>query len=152
MNKHAFESSIIWRGGKAGVVKMSGRPDVEFATPPDFGGPGGYWSPEDLFLASVNSCILTTFTYFAERFGILFEGYESGIKGEVELVGGKFAFTKITVTPRVYIADGAQTPKVQDALAKSEKYCLISASIKTPITVTPQIVAGHNERSIKRDV
>jgi organic hydroperoxide reductase OsmC/OhrA len=143
-NKQTFKSRLAWRQGKIGATQIGGRPDIEIATPPEFDGPNGYWSPEDMFLASINACLMTTFLYFAERSGISFENYESGIRGDVELVDGKFSFTKITVTPHVTIADESIRQKVEGALNRSKKYCLISASIKTPITVESDIVVGSN--------
>lgn len=145
-NKQTFENRVVWRRGKTGVTQLDGRPDIEMATPPEFDGPDGYWSPEDMFLASINACLMTTFLYFAERSGISFESYESGIRGDVELVDGKFAFTSITATPRVTIADESMRQKVEVTLNRSKKYCLISASVKTPITVESDIVAGSNPR------
>lgn len=144
--KKVFKTTLIWRHGKTGVVHVEGRPEMGVATPPEFDGPEGYWSPEDMFLASVNSCIMTTFLYFAERFAVSFESYESGVSGEVELLGGKFAFTKIVVTPRIAIADESGMQKVQDAMSRSERYCLVSASVKTPIDVETQIVVGRNPK------
>ena len=43
----------------------AGLPTLEFAAPPEFGGPGGIWSPEHLFVASVSSCLMTTFRSMA---------------------------------------------------------------------------------------
>jgi organic hydroperoxide reductase OsmC/OhrA len=140
VNKQTFENRVAWRQGKTGVTQIGGRPDIEIATPPGFDGPDGYWSPEDMFLASINACLMTTFLYFAERSGISFESYESGIRGDVELVDGKFVFTRITVTPQVIIADESIRQKVGVTLNRSKKYCLISASVKTPITVDSNIV------------
>lgn len=87
---------------------------------------------------------MTTFLYFAERSGIAFESYTSNIWGDVELVDGKFAFTRITVTPQVTITDETIRQKVEGALNRSKNYCLIFASVKTPITVEPDIVVASN--------
>lgn len=145
-NKQTFENRLAWRQGKTGAAQIDGRPDIEIATPPEFDGPRGYWSPEDLFLASINSCLMTTFLYFTERSGISFESYESGIRGDVELVDGKYAFTSITATPRVTIPDESARQKVKRTLNMSKKYCLISASVKTPISVEADIVVGPGQQ------
>jgi len=38
-----------------GLLSSSGKTNIEIATPPEFRGHLVIWSPEDLFVASVNS-------------------------------------------------------------------------------------------------
>jgi peroxiredoxin-like protein len=140
--KQTFESRLAWQQGKIGAAQIDGRPVIEIAIPAEFGGPEGYWSPEDLFLASINSCLMTTFLYFTERSRIPFESYESAIRGNVELVAGQFTFTSITVAPKITIADESARYKVETVLNRSKNYCLISAAVKIPISVEADIVVG----------
>jgi organic hydroperoxide reductase OsmC/OhrA len=140
--KKVFESRVIWSEGRKGLLRISDGPEIDISTPPQFGGDKGYWSPEEMFLASINSCTMTTFLYFVDRFRASFISYESDVMGEVDLVGGKFMFTAISIHPRVVVADESKKEKVQLALDKSEKYCLISNSTKTEIKVHPEIVVS----------
>jgi peroxiredoxin-like protein len=143
VTKKVFQNTLDWRHGKRAFVKVEGRPDVEISTPPEFNGPEGYWSPEDMFLASINSCIMTTFLYFVDRLGFSFNGYTSSIQGDIDFVGGMFTFTKIVVRPRITVPGEMEKEKAQNALQKAEKYCLISACIKLPITIDAEIVIGE---------
>ncbi len=65
--KFIYKNSINWLAEKRGLLSSLGKPNIEVATPPEFRGHVGIWNPEDLFVASVNSCIMTTFLYYAER-------------------------------------------------------------------------------------
>lgn len=132
-----YTTSVRWTGEKKGMMDVSGKPSVEVATPPEFKGHEGIWSPEDLYVASVNSCIMTTFLAFAGRAGLAFEGYESEAEGLLEFVDGRFQFTKIVVRPRVALLPGADRKQAEEILHKAEKNCLVSNSIRTEVVLEP---------------
>ena len=134
---YLYTTSVRWTGEKKGMMDILGKPSVEVATPPEFKGHEGIWSPEDLFVASVNSCIMTTFLAFAERAGLAFEGYESEAEGLLEFVDGRFLFTKIVVRPRVVLRPGADRQQVEEVLHQAEKNCLVSNSVRTEIVLEP---------------
>jgi peroxiredoxin-like protein len=134
---HRYTTSVRWTGEKKGMMDVAGKPSVEVATPPEFKGHEGIWSPEDLFVASVNSCIMTTFLAFAGRAGLAFEGYESEAEGLLEFVDGRLIFTKIVVRPRVTLGPGADRKQAEEILHKAEKNCLVSNSIRTEVILEP---------------
>ncbi len=136
---YTYRTSVRWTERKMGVIASAGKPEVQMATPPEFKGHEGIWSPEDLFVASVNVCVMSTFLAFAERAGITFHSYESEAEGRLELVDGKFQFTTIVLKPRITLQPGGDVGKTKDILAKAEANCLISNSIKTRVTVEPTI-------------
>jgi len=129
--------SVRWTGEKKGALAVSGKPPVEVATPPEFKGHEGIWSPEDLYVAAVNSCIMTTFLAFAGREGLAFEEYGSEAEGLLEFVEGKFTFTKIVVRPRIVLRPGEDRAKAEEILHKADRNCLVSNSIRTEVTLEP---------------
>jgi peroxiredoxin-like protein len=137
--RFTYRASIRWSDQKRGQVSSIGKPDLAVATPPEFKGHEGVWSPEDLFVASVNACIMSTFLAFAERAGLAFASYESEAEGVLELVDGKFQFTTIAVKPRLGLKPGEDPVKARDLLAKAEANCLVSNSIKAGVTLEPVI-------------
>lgn len=137
--KFIFTTTLIWAGDKRGKLFCPNKPQIEISTPPEFRGPVGYWSPEDLFLASINSCIMTTFIYFAEKLFLVFLSYKSEIEGEVTFEEGKLAFSSVTVRPVIEVKSGTDKEKAKQAIEKSEKHCLISSSVKPKITLLPKI-------------
>ncbi len=130
-----YRTAVKWIGQKMGMASSPGKPDVQVATPPEFRGHEGIWSPEDLFVASVNVCLMTTFLALAERAGLPLAGYESEAVGRLELVDGKFQVTSITVTPKVALETGGDPGKVAELLAKAEANCLISNSVKSRVVI-----------------
>ena len=137
--KFTFRTTVKWTEGKRANLYSSEKPQLQISTPPEFKGPAGYWSPEELFLASINSCIMTTFLYFAEKFSLFFLSYESEIEGEVGFEGGKLVFSSVVVRPVIMVKSESEKEKARQAIEKSEEYCLISGSVKSKITVLPRI-------------
>jgi peroxiredoxin-like protein len=134
---YRYSTSVQWTGEKKGALTAVGKPSVEVGTPPEFKGHEGIWSPEDLYVASVNVCILSTFLAFAGRAGIAFEKYESEAEGLLEFVGDRFVFTKIIVRPRIALRPGEERAKAEEILHQAERSCLISNSIRTEVVLEP---------------
>jgi len=134
-----YKNSIKWQSEKRGLLLSSGKPDIEVATPPEFRGHPGIWTPEDLFIASVNACIMTTFLYYAEKEGIRFLSYESQAEGTLEWIEGRLVFSEIEVKPFVSVRQNSDVQKVRQIIEASKKSCLISNSIKCEVKVFPEI-------------
>ena len=137
--RYTYRTSVRWSEQKRGVMSSAGKPDIQVATPPEFKGHEGIWSPEDLFVASVNVCVMSTFLAFAERAGVAFTAYESEAEGVLELVDGKFQVTTIVVKPRLSLKSGEDVGKARELLAKAEANCLVSNSIKSKVTLEATI-------------
>lgn len=132
-----YATSVRWTGEKKGVLAAAGKPPIEAATPPEFKGHEGFWSPEDLYVASVNVCIMSTFLAFAGRESLGFVEYESEAEGLLEFADGRLLFTKIVVRPRIALRSGEDRARAEEILHKAEKGCLVSNSIRTEVTLEP---------------
>lgn len=132
---YTYRTSLKWTERKMGMLSSPGKPNVQVSTPPEFKGHEGIWSPEDLFVASVNVCVMSTFLALAERAGLAFSSYESDAEGRVELVEGKLQVTSVTLTPRITISSSEDVDKAKELLTKVESNCLISNSVKTHVTM-----------------
>ena len=128
-------------GGPAGyaVLSSGGIPDLRTAPPPDFEGPGDAWSPEHLLLAAVQTCFLFTLRSIARASHVDFVSLELDAAGTVDRQEGVTRFTEIVLRPRLVIARGTDRERALRMLEKSEKQCLVSASLSTPIRVEPEI-------------
>lgn len=136
---YLYQTTVRWTEQRKGVISCAGKPEVEVATPPEFKGHEGIWSPEDLFVASANVCLMTTFLAVAERAGLAFSAYESEAEGRLESVEGKFQFTAITIKPTITVESDADTGKAKELIEKAEANCLISNSMKATVTLEPVI-------------
>ena len=131
-------------GGPTGyaTVSVNGVPDVKTAPPADFDGPGDAWGPEHLLLAAVETCFLFTLRAVAQASRVDFTALEVTAEGTVDRRDGVTRFTEIVLRPRLTVPPGADRTRALRVMEKSEKACLVSASLATPIRLEPEIVTG----------
>lgn len=136
---YTYRTSVKWTEQRKGIGSVAGKPDLEVATPPEFKGHEGIWSPEDLFVASANACLMTTFLAMAERAALGFTAFVSDAEGTLELVDGKFRFTKIVLRPRLTLKPGEDAAKARQLLEKAEANCLVSNSMSCTMSLEPTV-------------
>jgi len=141
MEAHYYNVNLIWGKGRKGQLSSPELNDkLEVATPPQFPkGVEGIWSPEHLFAASVNSCFMTTFLAIAENFKLEFESFNCTACAKLEQVDGKYLMTEINICPCLVILNESDIDKAGRVLQKAEQACLISNSIKSTVTMSPEI-------------
>ena len=129
-------------GGPSGYAQVStaGVPELRTAPPVDYDGPGDAWSPEHLLLASVQTCFLFTLRAIARLSKIDVIHLELDAAGTVDRQDGVTRFTDIVLRPRLTVRAGTDRERALQLLTKSEKGCLVSASLSTPIRLEAQIV------------
>lgn len=141
MEAHYYNVDIEWKNERKGEMsspELSQK--IEVATPPQFPkGMDGIWSPEHLFTAAVSSCLMTTFLAIAENSKLEFSNFECKSKGKLEQVEGKFLMTEVILEPIVTIKNESEREKAERVFQKSEANCLISNSVRSKITMIPQI-------------
>ena len=135
---YTYRTSVAWTGARAGQLECEGKPGFRVASPPEFKGEAGVWSPEDLFVASVNVCTMATFLSFAERAKLVVHGYRSEAEGLLELVDGGFRFTRVAVRPRVRVLAG-QAEQARKVLHDAHAKCLVSNSVRCEVVVEPDV-------------
>jgi len=140
--KYKYDTRLEWTSEKKGVLRCEGKPDIMVACPPEFGGHPGIWSPEDLFLASVEVCTLTTFLWFANKEHVNLKSFSSEASGTVELVDGVFQFSSITIKVRIGVSSEDDRARVEKMLKKVERACLITNSIQTDVHIESEIHVG----------
>lgn len=138
-----YRTNLSWKEEKKGLLTSSDRPAIEVSTPFEFKGHAGIWTPEELFVSSVNICIMTTFLYYAGKEAIKLLSYQSECEGILERIDKGFIFSEIIVKPRILIKEDNNIQKARELMELSEKKCLISNSIKTKIKVIPEIKIGN---------
>lgn len=136
--------AVRLRGGAAGYAAVStdGVPDLRAAPPADFDGPGDAWGPEHLLLAAVETCFLFTLRAVAQASKVAFTALELSAEGTVDRRDGAVRFTEIVLRPRLTLAPGVDRDRAVRVMEKSEKACLVSASLATPIRLEPEIAGG----------
>ena len=129
---HEYRVKIDWKKERIGDLVIEGKPQVQVASPPEFEGPEGIISPEDLFVASAASCFMTTFIAFTKKMHFEYKAFTCEGIGTLERVEKGFQFTKILLKTLVTVESEELKTKAERALELSAKYCLVSNSMKCP--------------------
>lgn len=142
---YLYRTAVEWAGEKRGVASSEGKPELEIATPPEFKGHPGIWSPEDLFVSAVNVCVMTTFLSMVDREGLALGHYRSEAEGKLELTETGFMFTQILVRPEIGVSCEEDSVKASALIGKAEHACLVSNSIRSKVILEPSIVIKPQE-------
>ena len=127
---HHYKVSVDWTEGNRGQFNVDGKTGFVIASPPEFGGPEGVISPEDLFVGAATTCLLTTFVTFTAKMRFDFESFTCEGHGTLERVEKGFEFTKIVLKTEVVVNSEELKPKAERALELAGKYCLVTNSLK----------------------
>jgi organic hydroperoxide reductase OsmC/OhrA len=140
-----YHTTVHWKEGHYGHIQMGNGPEMDFSAPPDAYGHSGVLTPEDAFVASVNTCIMMMFLWASKRFKLNLLAYECRAEGMkmIELDRTEI-FTQVTLWPMIRVAVGDETPasvekRIRKALQSAQKYSLVANSIKSRIIVEPNI-------------
>lgn len=139
---HRYAVQLTGGPGGYAVVSSTGLPELRTAPPLDYDGPGDAWSPEHLLLAAVETCFLFTLRAVARASKVEFRALDLDAQGTVDRQDGVTRFTEIVLRPRLTVAPGTDRARAVWVLEKSEKTCLVSASLSTPIRLEPEIKEG----------
>ena len=141
MEAHTYNVDVKWVADRIGEVSSPELLDaIDVATPPEFPkGVEGVWSPEHFFTAAVNGCFMTTFLAVAENSGLAFRTFHCHAEGRLEKQDGRYQMTEIILKPVLMLEDIQQKEKAERILFKAEAACLISNSIKSKVTLVPDV-------------
>ncbi|MFV1885100.1 MAG: OsmC family protein [Balneola sp.] len=144
---HQYEVNLNWLADRKGNLSSPVLDEtINVATPPEFSkGMPGIWSPEHLYVASVSSCLMTTFLAIAEFSKLEYLTLEVNATGTLEKIDGKFMMSEIKLKPILTIPTTSSSEKADRILHKSEAACLISNSIKSKITLETRIIVKEEE-------
>lgn len=134
-----YNTHLQWTHERRGELRSEGKPTLEVAPPPEFKGPTGVWTPENLFIAAVDICTMTTFLAFADHKKLPLLSYESSAHGILENVGGRYQFTQLRLMPRIGVASETDIPMAEKIIHDAEANCLISNSIKAQVVLQAEI-------------
>jgi len=128
--------------GRSGVAHSDIKPELRIVAPPEFKGEAGLWTPEDLFVVSVESCLMLTFVGIAEKRGLRVIRYESSAEGLLEWLAGSYQFTRIVVRPRITVSDPASIVAAREIVDRAHQTCLVANSIRTSIVIEPEFIVA----------
>ena len=114
-----------------GEVRLGadGLPDLASMPPPEFDGPGGYWSPETLLVAAVADCFTLSFRSIARASRLEWRELTAEVNGVLERSDGVARFTRFDTHAELVVPAGTDPARARSLLEKAEKICLISNSL-----------------------
>lgn len=132
-------------GAIGGVVVCAPTlPRIETASPPEFDGPGGTWSPETLLCAAVADCFILTFRAVARAAHFNGIALECRVEGVLEHIGSVTQFTSFTTSVQLTIPPGADAARARALLSRSEHACLIANSLRGERALVIDILTGES--------
>ena len=135
-----FETEIGWSREREGESRGPQLPPIPVGAPPEFKGREGNWTPEHLFVASVNTCLMLTLLAVAENSKLNLVSYSASAKGKLEKVpGAGYQITEIVVKPKVVVASAEDLRRLPRILEKAKEGCFISNSIKSTVKLEPEV-------------
>ncbi|MDD4995770.1 MAG: OsmC family protein [Patescibacteria group bacterium] len=133
---------VTWNEEKKVFLCSFDKQTVEIVASPESKKHEGMWTPEELFVASIEGFIKDAFVDFAKKDGFEFLSYESEADWVVEKVEDKLMFTEIKIWPQIAVASSGQIGKANELIELTVKNCFISNFITCKVSVYPEIKIG----------
>lgn len=140
-----YHTTVQWKGEHWGHIVMGNGPEMPFSAPPDAQGHPDVFTPEDAFVAAINTCVMMMFIWATERFKLALQSYECRAEGTklIELDRTEI-FTEVKLWPHVRVAANGEKPivieaRIKKALQSAQKYSLVANSVKSDVVVEPTI-------------
>lgn len=138
--EYMYHTDVTWKGEHRGEIRMGNGPVMDFSAPPDAHGREGVLTPEDAFVAAVNTCIMMMFLWACERFKIDLVSYDCHAEGFKQIALDRTeTFTRVVLRPRIVVR-GDSRKRIERALQSAQKYSLVAHSITSDLAVEPEII------------
>jgi organic hydroperoxide reductase OsmC/OhrA len=124
-------------------VEVAELPPITTSPPPEFQGEPGFWTPEHLLVAALESCLMTTFLAIAENSRLRVVSYRSSALAKLETAAGGLGFTRVLVRPVIKICCDEDTNKAHRLFEKAEKHCLVSKALNIPVHCDVDVVVSE---------
>jgi organic hydroperoxide reductase OsmC/OhrA len=126
------------------ALASEGLPGLSSAPPPEYGGPGGHWSPETLFVAAIADCFVLSFRAIAHASNVSWDAIECRAEGVLERVERTVKFTAVALHAELTLPADGDERRAHRLLEKAEESCLVtnSLNVKPTLTITITRSAG----------
>ena len=108
-----------------------------------FRGERNVWTPEDLFVAAIETCLLMTFISIVQKRGLEIDAYSSESTGLLESVDGRYRFTRVILRPTIIVPNQDTIDAAKSAIERAHRDCLVANSLLTTVIVEPDIRLRH---------
>jgi organic hydroperoxide reductase OsmC/OhrA len=126
-----FEGSATWQSGMECSISVKGKQIATVSPPPEFGGKAGYCVPEEIFAASLASCMNTIFLLVAGNSKMALKNLETKANLKMSVEGlEKLIFTNIHFVMNVKLENDneRERKKATTVYEMAQKICPIRQS------------------------
>lgn len=111
------------------VLSSPGLANIETAGPPEFGGPGGVWSPETLLVAAVADCYILSFRAIARASRFEWQALDCTVSGTLDKIDKVTRFTDFELVVELTLPAESDERKAHRLLEKADRSCLVTNSM-----------------------
>ncbi len=106
-------------------------PPIPSAIPPEFSGPGGGYSPEDLFGIALINCLIALYKVYSERAKVSFKQIQVGATVVADKQPSESSFVITEINLSFHILGASDKQRAREVLDQAIKDCPISNSIRS---------------------
>lgn len=139
MPEFVFEGTANWKSGTECDLTVKGKYIATVSPPPEFGGKEGYCVPEEIFAASLASCMNTLFLLIARNSNLELKNLETNAIVKMNTEGlEKLIFTNIHFNMKVKLAkdDERERKKANRCFEIAQKICPLRQSWGENVPIT----------------
>jgi len=137
--------TVTVSGSAEGDVELTadGVTPLRSATPVEFDGPGGRWSPETFLTAAVADCFVLTFRGIARASKLPWTSLVCDVTGTLDRIERVTQFSGFDLSPHLVVPEGTDLDLARRVLDKAEHNCLIASSLKGAVRLHPEITIAR---------
>jgi len=150
---HTYTSRLSWQGSTGvgydaydrthRVATPPADGDLVLTSDPAFRGDPDLPNPEQLLLAAASSCQLLSFLAMAARSRIDVLSYDDEADAVMPEDVRPVRITRITLRPRILVADGVDLDKARKLVGRAHGACYIANTVSAEIVIEPVIEHAH---------
>ena len=141
----SYQVNVDWDGASGGLVECENCGDLKLDMPREFSGLGRNPCPDQLFLAAIGGCLLTTFLHFRSRLKLDVEDVRIMVSAEIDLKPSEgYRIGSVNAVMRIR-ADAEDEELARRCAELARDYCHITRSIEPslPVDVAIEVTAPH---------
>jgi organic hydroperoxide reductase OsmC/OhrA len=155
LGEHRYALTVQWTGNLGGGTEsyrgysrdhdilIPGLPVLKGSADPTFHGDRERYNPEQLLLAALAQCHMLSFLHVAVKHGVVVTDYRDEATGLMKLNrDGSGQFERVTLHPRVTVADGQHVALAAQLHHEANQVCFIARSVNFPVEHAPVTVAA----------
>ena len=153
---HLYKATITWKGNlgfgtseykaysRDHEISMEGKPILPGSSDPSFRGDRSRYSPEDLLVSSLSGCHMLWYLHLCASNGVVVTEYRDHAVGEMsENSDGSGEFKKVTLHPRVTVAENHMIARATALHTDAHRMCFIARSVNFPVEHESQILCNE---------